>query len=94
MREKLIRKREKKGLTVEEMAKRCHCSPRLIRGIEEEDWITHPKIAAWIAKEYGLGIRAYNELVHESRRAEKLPEPELPVKADEWSDCFKILKFI
>ena len=76
MREKLIRKREAKGLTQQQMAIRCECSLRLIRGIEEDDWITHPQIAAVMAKEYGFGIRMFNQLVHESKREKTLPEPQ------------------
>ena len=75
MRMDLIRKREAKGLTQTQMAMRCDCSLHLIRGIEEEDWITHPMIAAVMAKQYRFGIRTFNRLVHESKREKTLPEP-------------------
>lgn len=84
MREALIRKREAKHLTRDQMARKCQCSPRLIFGIEEEDWITHPDIASRMAKEYGFGIRTFNQLVHEDRRAEKLPESAPPPSMKGW----------
>ena len=85
MRENLIKKREKRGLTQDQMARKCACSPRLIRGIEEEDWITHPDIASRLAKEYGFGVHTYNQLVHESRRVKELPEPVQPPTETGWS---------
>lgn len=88
MRENLIRKREAKRLTQEQMAIKCECSVRLIRGIEEEDWITHPQIAAVLAKEYGFGIRTFNQLVHESKREEKLPEPPKKKKWNGYSEWY------
>lgn len=83
MRENLIRKRERKGLSREAMAKRCRCSPALIFGIEELDWITHPDIASRLAKEYGFGVRTYNQLVHEDRHVKELPAPVMPPD-DSW----------
>lgn len=84
MRESLIKKREAKKLTQKQMAKKCACSERLIIGIEEEDWITHPHIASRMAKEYGFGIRTYNSLVSESKRAKELPAPVPPPNAKDW----------
>lgn len=84
MREKLIRKREAKKLTQAQMANRCSVSERLIIGIEEEDWITHPKIVAVMAQEYGFGMRMFNQLVCESRRVDKLPKPEKPKRWNGW----------
>ena len=81
MREELMRKCEAKQLTQAQMARKCKCSERLIVGIEEEDWITHPDIASRMAKEYGFGIRTYNQLVHEDRRAKELPKPVQPPSA-------------
>lgn len=76
MKEFLIQKRKAKGLTVRQMAVRCECSEALLWPLEVDDnWITHPLIAARIAKEYGLNVDEYNRLVHESHRAEKLPKP-------------------
>ena len=85
MREALIEKRKAKGLTRVQMAAKCKCTERLIVGIEEDDWITHPKIAAWLAKGYGFGIRMFNQLVHEDRREKVLPEPEEPPKLSNWA---------
>lgn len=85
MREELMRKREAKQLTQAQMARKCKCSERLIVGIEEEDWITHPDIASRMAKEYGFGIRTYNQLVHEDRRAKELPKPVQPPSAQNWN---------
>lgn len=84
MREALIKKREKLGLTQAQMARKCRCTERLIVGVEEDDWITHPKIAAWLAKGYGFGIRMFNQLVHESRREKVLPEPVEPPTEIQW----------
>ena len=84
MRENLIRKREAKQLTQKKMAMLCKCSERLIVGIEEEDWITHPHIASRMAKIYGFGIRAFNQLVHEDRRVKELPAPVDPPDAKDW----------
>lgn len=84
MRENLIKKREARHLTRAQMARKCQCSPRLIFGIEEEDWITHPDIAGRLAKEYGFGVRTYNKLVHESRKVKALPEPVPPPSEAKW----------
>lgn len=85
MREELIRKREAKLLTQAQMARKCKCSERLIVGIEEEDWITHPHIASRMAKEYGFNVNTYNQLVHETRRAKKLPKPVQPHDEKSWN---------
>lgn len=84
MRENLTRKREARRLTREQMARKCKCSERLIAGVEEWDWITHPNIASRMAKEYGFGIRTYNQLVHEDKRAKALPEPVPPPSLKNW----------
>lgn len=86
MRTALIKKREAKHLTRVQMAKKCHCSERLIVGVEEDDWITHPQIAARMAKEYGFGIRTYNQLVHEDRQAKAVPEIEKEPGQKEWNN--------
>lgn len=75
MKDFMVVKREEKNLTRGEMAKRCGCSEYLIELLEEGDReITHPKIAAWIAKEYGLTVDEYNQLVHRSHKTQKLPK--------------------
>ena len=83
MREELIKKRERRKLSREDMAKKCRCSAALIYGIEELDWITHPHIASRLAKEYGFGVRTYNLLVHEDRHVKELPKPVMPPD-DSW----------
>lgn len=85
MRSGLIKKREAKKLTQAQMAKKCQCSERLIVGIEEDDWITHPDIASRLAAGYGFGLRTFNQLVHESRRAKELPKPVPPPDMKAWA---------
>lgn len=84
MREDLIKKREAKKLTRDQMARKCQCSPRLILGIEELDWITHPDVASRLAAGYGFGIQTFNQLVHEGRRMKELPAPVPPPKEKPW----------
>lgn len=85
MREGLIKKREAKKLTRAQMARKCECSERLITGIEEDDWITHPDIASRLAAGYGFGIRTYNQLVHENHKAKELPKPVPPPDMKAWA---------
>ncbi len=75
MKEFLTNKRNALGLDIEEMAKRCECSKRLLYMLEDGGNITHPEIAARIAKEYGLSLKEYNALVHEKHRAMRVPNP-------------------
>lgn len=77
MKQFMIDKRKALGLTRHEMAQRCDCSERLLEILEIGSVcdITHPNIAARIAVEYGLTLDEYNQIVHESRRAAKLPKP-------------------
>lgn len=84
MREDLIKKREAKKLSRAMMAQKCECSERLIFGIEEDDWITHPDIASRLAAGYGFGIRTFNQLVHEGRRMKELPKPVPPPTERSW----------
>lgn len=73
----MIEKRCLQFATQREMAKRVGCSLKLIEHLENGDYsITHPVIAAKIAKEYGLDVSEYNQLVHESHRATRLPNPD------------------
>lgn len=71
---------------MQQMANKCQCSETLIFGIEELDWITHPDIASRIAAQYGLDLHGYNQLVHEDRRAETLPEPAPLPKDGTWKN--------
>lgn len=75
MKEFLIRKREALGLTQAQMAVKCDCSPGLLTAMEEIDrYITHPHIAARIAKAYGLNVQEYNLMVADKHKANKLPK--------------------
>lgn len=75
MNEFMIDKRKALGLDIQTMAQRCRCSKNLLYMLEEGYDITHPEIAARIAKEYGLTVTEYNKIVHESHRAKRLPKP-------------------
>lgn len=71
----MIYKREELGLTRQEMAKQCECSPYLLELLEEgENEITHPQVAARIAREYDLTVDEYHQLVHPKRRHGKIPK--------------------
>ena len=72
---KMIAFRTEFGIERSEMARRCGTPEGLIKAIEEEDWITHPHIAARVCAEYGLTVNDYNALVHKSHIAMKLPKP-------------------
>lgn len=75
MKEYMIAKREAQGLSMRQMARKCDCSDMLLLLLESHDsGITHPKIAARIAREYGLTVDEYNTIVHEKYRVDKLPE--------------------
>lgn len=63
-------------LTCREMSARCGCSALILMRLESGEWpCTHPEIAARIAKEYGLTVEEYNQIVHESHHVTKLPTP-------------------
>lgn len=73
----MITKRCLQLATQRDMAIRVGCSVKLIEALENGEYsITHPIIAAKIAKEYGLTVSEYNQLVHESHRATRLPNPD------------------
>lgn len=72
----MIEKRKALDLDVQEMAQRCECSKALLYLLEDGDGeVTHPEIAARIAKQYGLTVAEYNQIVHESHHVDKLPKP-------------------
>lgn len=78
-------------LTQMEMARRCDCGKRILEMLESGEWpCTHPAIAARIAKEYGLTVEEYNQIVHESHHVTKLPKPTPKPKSngiyDAWRD--------
>lgn len=71
---KMLAYRKERGIKFEEMARRCGTTGVLLSHIERGDWITHPKIAARICKEYELDVDDYNAIVHEDYRTDKLPK--------------------
>ena len=73
-REKMIAYREKRGYTINEMSAKCKCSVKLLE-IVEHGGITHPDIAADIARAYKLSVKDYNTLVSEKNRVDKIPDP-------------------
>lgn len=69
MRECMVAARKKRGLTIAAMAKKCRCSVTLLEMLEwNEDEVTHPNIAARIAKEYKLSKRDAERLLPENYR--------------------------
>lgn len=69
----MIDMRNALGLSREKMARACKCSEKLLQIIEDFSAITQPKIAARIARMYGMDVHQYNLLVHPERRARVLP---------------------
>lgn len=86
----MIEKRKVLKCTLVEMAKRCDCSWNLLEALENGEFdVTHPAIAARIAEEYGLTVDEYNQIVHESHHAEKLPKPVPKVKYGSAYDAWR-----
>lgn len=69
----MVKMRTKLRLTREQMARACECTAYLLEMLEEHGAITHPNIAARIARRYGMDISQYNDLVHESHAARVVP---------------------
>ena len=78
--------RESHGVGTEEMARRCGIGTTLLRGIEEDNWITSPIIAARVCAEYNLDVDDYNSLVNAEFKATKLPKPKPKPDMDGYSD--------
>lgn len=77
MRQWLIDLREKKGFSRKAMAEKCECTSTMLYILEENDAITHPKIAARIADGYGFkDVNLFNELVPQDRRVKRIPKRE------------------
>lgn len=77
----MIEKRKALGYSLSEMATRCDCSWGLLEALECGEFAcTHPHIAASIAKEYGLTVDEYNQIVHKSHHVTKLPKPKPKLK--------------
>ena len=72
---KMVAYREERNIKKKDMARRCGVSEGLLYHLESDDWITHPRIAARICKEYRLNVDDYNALVHPDHRADVLPKP-------------------
>lgn len=80
---------EKRTCSISEMAKQCKCSFGLLRMLEEDDKsITHPNIAARIAKEYGLNLDEYNSLVYADYRGDSIPIAKNPPNEYNWCDIY------
>lgn len=84
IRDAMIAYRRRLGMSRLEMAMFARCSEKIIEGIEVFGWVTHPRIAARIARVYNLGVHGYNELVPEEHRAEKLPTVSEPPGDEDW----------
>ena len=84
MRQWMIDMRKRKLMTRQQAAAKAKCSTNLLQMLEEDDEITHPDCAAWIAKAYGMNVSQYNQLVHEKHKADVLPEPKPLPGEKEW----------
>lgn len=62
MRQWMIDMRKDLGLSREEAAKRCECSPRLLEYLEVEDSVTLPSLARQIGKAYGMHLEQMAEI--------------------------------
>ena len=67
VRQKMVRRREHGGITIQQMAKKCRISEGLMRMIEEGE-VTHPVIAQRIARRYRLTELEAEELMPLNRR--------------------------
>lgn len=86
----MIEKRKARGCTLTEMANRVDCSWGLLDALECGEFpCTHPHIAARIAKEYGLTVDEYNQIVHESHHVTKLPKPKPKPKSGGIYDAWR-----
>lgn len=85
MRQWLIDLREAKGVDRRKMAEKCECTYTMLLIMEENDAVTHPRIAARIADEYGItDVEKFNELIPRYRRVKAIPKRE-PKPTDEAS---------
>lgn len=77
MRQWLIDLREAKGVDRRKMAEKCECTYTMLLIMEEDDAITHPRIAARIAEEYGItDVEKFNSLIPRDRRVSAIPKRE------------------
>lgn len=83
MRQWLVDLREKKGIDRRKMAEICECTYTMLTIMEEENAITHPKIAAIIADKYGItDVKLYNSLIPKEHASKKIPKCEPMPKDD------------
>lgn len=90
MRQWLIDLREKQGIDRRKMAEKCECTYTMLLIMEEDDALTHPRIAARIADEYGIrDVNLFNSLIPRDRKVTKIPKREpKPDKEINWEDLF------
>lgn len=82
MRNFMIEKRVRTGLTMEDMARRCECTRYLLDGLETGDIkVTHPNIAARIAKAYSLTVEEYEKLIPQNYRNGRIPKAKPKIKS-------------
>ncbi len=68
-REYMIQFRKKRGLSIQDMAKKCKISKTLLEMLEaSEDVVTHPNIAERVRKAYKLTEKQYEGLMPEHHR--------------------------
>ena len=68
-RDYMIQFREQTGLSLDEMARYLKISPKLLEMLEEDDQtVTHPKIARRVAKTYHLTEAQYLRLIPKDYR--------------------------
>lgn len=80
----LRKQREKLQMTQIGLARLCGCTWHLIDQLELDDnWITHPNIAARMAHYLKLSADQFNQLVHASHHSNTVPEMKpIPGEAD------------
>ena len=86
MRQWMIDMRKRKLMTRQQATAKAKCSTTLLQMLEEDDEITHPDCAAWIAQAYGMNVDQYNSLIHEKHHTDVLPKPKpLPGMKERYS---------
>lgn len=73
LRQRMQEFRRSEKMTISQMAKVCKCSEGLLRMVESGE-VTHPNIAARIARAYMLDVDGYNELIPKEHRAKDIPK--------------------
>ena len=83
MRKWMVDMRNAQNKDLEQMAIECDCSRQMLYIIECGS-ITHPQIAAAVARAYGMTTEQYNTLVSERHRAAVIPVFKEPRKPRNW----------